>query len=154
MRVYPPAGVVGRHGADESGDGVVGRGSSSASAVASVVLLRDKVAVPAEQRVGGNDGRDAVQSGSPHDFPSNRQSAALVVVESDAPFAELLSKDAIFFDQVVDHVLLPAPDPAGKREEEELQNEGVHGLDPTGSVALGAPDRVRCRRRPGPMSGD
>jgi hypothetical protein len=97
----------------------------------SVVLLCDEVAVPAEQSVRGDNGRDAVQRCSPHGLRSNRQPAALFVVEAHAPFAQLRSEDPILFDQVVDHILLPALDPPGEGGDEELQEEGVHGLHPT-----------------------
>ena len=64
----------------------------------------------------------------PEDFAFYSQATSLVIVEEDSFFAELLSEHPILRKQVLDGVLLPAVDPAGKNQEQQLPwlQQGLH----------------------------
>jgi len=63
------------------------------------------------------------------DFGFDGQTSALIVIEQDAPFAELLPEDLVFGAQVVDDLLLLAIDPTGEDEEQKVSGleDKVHG---------------------------
>ena len=86
-------------------------------------LRCDQFTVPRQDRVGGHNGGDLAQNPPAKWLSFGRQSATLVVGETQAsPIRfELLFQDAVFFDQVSDHGRLLATDPAGERGQQELE---------------------------------
>ena len=66
-----------------------------------------------------DDCGDAIEN-PPRDFLCLRgQPATLVVVETDSPIADLLSKDAIFLYQIRDYMLLMLVHPTGEGHDEK-----------------------------------
>jgi hypothetical protein len=86
----------------------------SGSGLGTVVLSRNQISAPAQQRVRSDDASHVVKRGSTQAFRAHGQPAALVVGQSHAARPQLLLKHPILFDKVVDRRLLPALDPAGE----------------------------------------
>ena len=93
----------------------------------SVVLLRDEIAVPAQDRVGRRDACELAQQFSAKRFTLHGEATTLGVREAQAAAAEFLSQNTVLRLQVVDDVLLLAIHPPGEGEEEELQCDGHLG---------------------------
>jgi hypothetical protein len=91
-----------------------------------IKLLGDQQAMPTQDRVGCEQSSDFFEQLATQHFATDRQPAPLIVVEQNSLLAKLLFEDLIFNSQVVDHVLLLAIDPAGKKNEHQmprLENE-------------------------------
>src|SRR5271166_5290274 len=109
-----------------------------------VPFFGDQLAMPAQDRVGRNQGGNLLECLAAQHLASDGESPTLVIVEHDAFLAELFLQDLVFGSQVVDHGLLPVVDPAGQNGEEELPRlqDKVHapilpvdsGRKSTGSV--------------------
>ena len=76
--------------------------------------------VPAHDGVGRHDRSDVLQSLAAQDLALHSQPLALIIVENDPLFSNLLSEDLIFSTEVVNNSLLFAVHDAGQDGEEEM----------------------------------
>jgi hypothetical protein len=83
----------------------------------SIVLLRDKIAIPAEQRIGCDDGRDVSEPATTKAFRFSCQSASLSIREPKAFPAELFRENAVLLLQILDHFLLVSIHLSGQQNE-------------------------------------
>lgn len=99
-------------------------------------LRGNEPAVPRQDGVRCDDGRDRIEDFPAQRFPFGRQSTTLVVGEAQAPPTrlELFFEDSVLFDKVVNHGRLSAANPAGERGQEELK---MNGFSHAGSVSGG-----------------
>ncbi|MCB9914852.1 MAG: hypothetical protein H6828_06835 [Planctomycetes bacterium] len=81
--------------------------------------------MPAHERVGRDQGRDAGEGLAAEHLRAHGEPAALVVGEAQAAWTELLAQHAVLLDEVGDAVCLLAVDEAGDGEEEGAK--GVRG---------------------------
>ena len=96
----------------------LGRRPPGASARGTIVLLGNKLSVPAYQGVGRDKCGQIAQDRSSQDLGADRESTALGVCELQTSFSHLLSENAVFLEQVVDDMLMIAPDEACHRDDE------------------------------------
>jgi hypothetical protein len=84
--------------------------------------------MPPQNCFGSHNGYKLIEPLAPEDFAFDGEPPALVVVEQDALFAEILSKDPIFSQKVIDGLLLSTIDPPGEDQEQELPwlQKGLH----------------------------
>jgi hypothetical protein len=90
------------------------------------VFLRDQIAIPAKQRVGRDDGRDASESARTKALRFSRQSTSLRVRKPKALSTDLLPENAVLLLQVFDDLLLVPTQPTGKQNKSELQRQRCH----------------------------
>jgi hypothetical protein len=76
--------------------------------------------MPPENRIRSDDGGQLLERFPPEDPAFDSQPPALVVVEQDSLLSELLFEDSILGQEVLDSVLLPAIDPAGKDQKQQM----------------------------------
>ena len=86
-------------------------------------LPGDQTAVPAHQRIGGDERGDRVERPSPEALGLRRQATTLIVSQPELPATKLLFEDPVLLDQVADHVLLVPVHPARNRQQEQLERE-------------------------------
>ena len=128
MRVYPSRVLV-RHADHQRGDVRLGAGATGAALLRGGVFLGDEAAVPAEDRVRGDDARDVPEATPTEGLSLHRQAAPLVVSEPERAGTALRAQHAVLLEQVVDGRLLLAVDPAREQKEEEGERgrQRVHG---------------------------
>ena len=114
-----PSGVLVRHADHERGDVRLGAGATGASLLRAGVFLGDEAAVPAEDRVRGDDARDGPEATPTEGLSLHRQAAPLIVSEPEPAATALRAQHAVLLEQVVDDRLLLAVDPAREQKEEE-----------------------------------
>lgn len=122
--VVAPGWVLARHADDELGDalhyepsvGLPGRERP---------LLRDQSSVPPEDRLRRDDGCELVEQLPAESDAANGESDAVVIVESELPFAQLGSEDAVLLAEVVEDALLVAVQPAREEDGKDV-NELRH----------------------------
>ena len=83
----------------------------------------DQTAMPAHQRIGGDERGDGVERPSPEEPSLRRQSTTLIVSQPKLPATKLLFEDPVLLDQVGDNVLLMPMHPARNRQQEQLERE-------------------------------
>jgi hypothetical protein len=76
--------------------------------------------MPPQNPLRSDDGGQPLEHFPPEDLTFYSQPSALVVVEGDSLLSELLFEDSIFGQEVLDSVLLPAIDPAGKDQKQQM----------------------------------
>ena len=86
-------------------------------------LPGDQTAMPAHQRIGGDERGDGVERPSPEEPGLRRQSTTLIVSQPELPATKLLFEDPVLLDQVGDNVLLMPMHPARNRQQEQLERE-------------------------------
>src|SRR5436305_1921791 len=87
--------------------------------------------MPAQNRIGRDSRRPLTQETTAETFPAPRQTAPLLVAESEYSAGELTPQDAVLFDQIGDDVLLLVIQPAGQGGENNLDEHEVnHGEIP------------------------
>ena len=86
-------------------------------------LPGDQTAVPAHQRIGGDERGDRIERPSPEARGLRCQSTTLIVSQLELPATTLLFEDPVLLDQVGDHVLLVPVHPARNRQQEQLERE-------------------------------
>ena len=84
---------------------------------------RDQAAIPAQDGVRGNDGGHLGEELPAQELSLGGQSAALGIRQAQTLATQLFLEDAVLFAEEVDDVLMPAVDPAGEGQEEELKGE-------------------------------
>ena len=97
--------------------------------VAVVPLSSHQELMPAQDGVGSEESADLIEELATQDFPFDGQPAALVVVEQDSSFSELLSEYLVLGPEIINGLLLLVIDPCGEDEMEQLprlKNKG-HG---------------------------
>jgi hypothetical protein len=77
--------------------------------------------VPRQQRVRRDDRGELPQQPSPQRPSLRGEPTALIVGEPQPPGAGLFAQDAVLFQEIVDDVALLLVDPAGERDQHELQ---------------------------------
>jgi hypothetical protein len=118
-----PARIVARHledqGLDLAGDSRPTRAASRAS----VVLLRDELAVPAKQGIRSHDRGELAEPTPSEWLRLSREAATLRVREAKSLSAELLEESLVLGLQVLDGLFLLAADPSDQQEQEKLNRE-------------------------------
>ena len=76
--------------------------------------------MPAHDGFGSHDGGEFVEHPAAEDLAFDGEPASLVVVEEYSFLSELLPEYLILSEEVLDGVLLPAIDPAGEDEEQQV----------------------------------
>jgi hypothetical protein len=84
-------------------------------------LLRDQFAMPAENRVRRDKGRDVAKGASADLVSQHRQPSTLIVGQPDATAAQLRLESPILFAQEVDDIALLSLKPANKRHDQEME---------------------------------
>jgi hypothetical protein len=104
------------------------RAANALTAATIVPVPGNEFPMPSQDCFGSHDGDKLVEHFAPEDFTFDGEPPALVVVEQDALFAEILSKDPIFSQKVIDGLLLSTIDPPGEDQEQELPRlqKGFH----------------------------
>jgi hypothetical protein len=87
---------------------------------APVILLRDQLAVPAQDRVRGGDAGESGKHFAPEPLAAHRKPLALGVGEADSLAVKLLPEYPVLLAQVVDRVFLLAVEPARRNQNKEL----------------------------------
>ena len=83
--------------------------------------------MPRQQRVRCHDCRELAQQPSSQCPGFRSEPTALVVGETQAPGSDLFTQDAVLFLKIVDDVALLLVEPAGERDQDELQWMRRHG---------------------------
>jgi hypothetical protein len=73
--------------------------------------------MPPQNRIGRDDRGDLPQPATPQPMAAHAQPTPVVIAQSQAPSPQLLSQDAVLFDQVCQGLLLPPIQPAHERSE-------------------------------------
>src|SRR5262249_50280524 len=115
-----------------------------------VVALGDEGSVPRQQRVRRDDRGELAHQASSQRPRLRGEPTALVVGETQAPGAELFAQDTVLFQEIVDDVALLLVEPAGERDQDELQGmrRPRHGGKRIGSW-IGGASAASLRRRSG-----
>jgi len=121
-----PARVLGGELDDQALQRSGRAGSRASSSRGAIVLLRDQLAIPAQDRVGRHQATEPVQHAATERFALRCEAAALGVGEAQAPAAELLTQNAILFLEKRDDLKLAAVHPAREHEQQELQRRDRH----------------------------
>jgi hypothetical protein len=95
-------------------------------------LLGDEGPVPRQQRVRRHDRGELAQQPSPQRPSLGGEPTSLVVGEAQAPGSNLFTQDAVLFLKIVNEVALLLVEPAGERDQHELQwmRHWLHGGKP------------------------
>ena len=86
--------------------------------------------MPAEDRVGGHEGRDLAQEPSAESAAFGGKAAALVIGQPEAAARQLPLEDSVLRHEVLNDVLLVAIDPSGEGHEQYLQGVEVDSHRP------------------------
>jgi hypothetical protein len=129
-----PSGILSCHADDQCTFFVFGSTPAASSLGASVVLVCDEFSIPTQNRIGSRDGRDLTQPLSSEDLRLHRESATLIVVELDGLRSEFVAEDAIFLQEVGDHIRLLSVHPPCEDKQQELQRMSGHVPDRTASA--------------------
>src|SRR5438445_12067145 len=101
--------------------------------------------MPAQNRIGRHNRRHLPQQTTAETSPPPRQTAPLLVAESESSARELTPKDAILLDQIGDDVLLLVIQPVGQGGQNNPYEHAVnHGAEST--LATGLRASQLCRR--------
>src|SRR5215468_3907512 len=141
-----PSRIVACHLEDQCLDLAGDSGPARAAPCAPVVLLGNELAVPAEQRIWGDNRRELAEPRSSERLCPSGEAPTLRIREAKSPSSELLPERQILGLQILDYLCLLAADPSDQQEQEELDRERHHDLDASRFAAShNRPDR--CRRR-------
>src|SRR5882757_10341567 len=111
-------------------------GATGTPFLAAIVFLSDQPPMPSQKHFWRNDGRDFPKNASPEPLRLGRQTSTLIVVQPEAPVAQLLSEYSVFLPQVIDRVPLLLTQPAGDRNHQ--QPERIEGRAHCDSIPLSA----------------
>ena len=90
-------------------------------------LARDQLPMPAENRVGRDNGRDRTQTATAEPLSTRRQPTAFLIRQPD-PAVHVPAQNAVLLDQVDHGRLLPLVEPADQCGHEQAQGRRVeHG---------------------------
>src|SRR5262249_5437286 len=111
---------------DEALQGSGRAGASASSSGRAVVLVRDELAVPTQDRIGGHQAAELIQHAATERFALRCEPAALGVGDGQAPAAGLLPQNAVRLLEKLDDLELAAVHPARKYEQQELERRDRH----------------------------
>jgi len=118
--------------------------------VAYVHLRAISCRCPAQNRIGRHNRRHLPQQTTAETSPPPRQTAPLLVAESESSARELTPEDAILLDQIGDDVLLLVIQPVGQGGQNNPDEHAVnHGAEST--LATGLRASQLCRRACGTL---
>src|SRR5262245_42532447 len=101
------------------------RSATQASLCAPVKLCGDQALIPSQEGVGGDEGRDLLETRATERVSEHRKAAAFGVSELQATTAEVSFGDANFLKQISNHLLLMPLQPAGYHDAEYMEDHGV-----------------------------
>ena len=107
-----PGRILGRHADDERRDVRLGGRSTGAPRLRTVVLLGDESPIPAQDRVGCHDAGDGREVTTAEDVAFHGEAAPLIVGQAQSSRTVHRAKDTVLLEQVLNHCLLMAIDPA------------------------------------------
>src|SRR5262249_16828725 len=114
-----PAAILLRHARHQLRNLANCPGSPWTAVSAAVIFLSNQFSMPSQKRLWSHDGGELVEELSADLLRFRCQSATLIIVETHAAVADLLSKDPILLDQILDELLLMLVHPAGQRDNDE-----------------------------------
>jgi hypothetical protein len=91
-----------------------------------VVLLRDELAIPAQDRVGRDQPGELFQGASADGSALRSEPATLGVAEAQVSVAELLAQHAVLLLEVLEDVDLAPIHPAREHEQQKLERRDRH----------------------------
>jgi hypothetical protein len=112
-----PTRVFLRHAHDELTNVLRRRWSARTTVLAAIVLGRNEVAIPSQERIGCDNGGDLGQRFSTQSLGLDGEPAALILREPESFAAKLGSEHTVLLLEVVDHGMLIAVDPASQAEQ-------------------------------------
>jgi hypothetical protein len=86
---------------------------------AAIVFVGDQLSMPGQQCLRNHDGCDLSQNPTTQFLRLYSKSPALVITEPQSAVANLFSEHPIFFNQVIDDVVLMLVYPSGNRGDQE-----------------------------------
>ena len=89
-------------------------------------LLGNELPVPAEDGVGRDERGDFGEGVPPDRLAADRESATLIVGQSESSTPELLLQDAVLFSEILNDCVLMADDPAGEGRNQDLPRLNDH----------------------------
>jgi len=99
----------------------------------------DQPPVPSQDRVGCHDRCDLRQYASTERLALRREASAVVVGQPHAPSPQLLSKDTVLFDQVLDDSLLVAVEPSSEGHEQQSERGEIGRHQPILQCLISGP---------------
>ena len=115
-----PAWALPCHPDDELSDVLGGPRTPRTPAPATVVLPRDELPVPAQDRVWRDDAGNVFERLPADRLAPDGEAAAVGVGQSKTTSAELLSQDGVLLLQILNHIQLPAVDPASEEVQQTV----------------------------------
>ena len=100
-------------------------GATRTPFLAAIVFSGDQFPLPPEKGFWRDDGRDFPKNWPPEPLRSGRQTSTLIVVQLQAPVAQLLSEYSVLLPQVVDRIALLLTQPSSDRDQQ--QPERIEG---------------------------
>ena len=82
--------------------------------------ISDEQTVPSKNGVRSNQRRNFVESTPANSLATNRETAALIVGQSESFLAELLLEDSVLLPEILDDCVLLLADPASQGGDEDL----------------------------------
>lgn len=102
-------------------------GPTGSTAVGVSPFLCDQRSIPPHQRIRCDQRAEFAERLATQHTCSACESATFGIRESEASIAKAFLQQSIFFLEILDHIELPAIDPASKHRQEELQRlDGGH----------------------------
>ena len=106
-----------------------------------VVLLRDQLAVPAQDRVGCDQASKLFQDAAAQESTGHREPAALCIREAQASIADLLAQHTVLLLEVRDDVALAPVQPAREHDQQERRDPTCRLILPYGGAVSAASTR-------------
>jgi hypothetical protein len=122
-----PSRILGGEPDDEALQRGGGARSAAGALGRAVVLLRDELAIPAQDRVGRDHAGELFQDLAAEDSTLHCEPAALRIREARTSTAELLAQHAVLLLKVREDLDLAPVHPAREHEQQELQRRGRDG---------------------------
>jgi hypothetical protein len=122
-----PARVLGRQLNDQALDQLHGRRATWISSGTAVVLLRDELAVPAQDRVGRDDAVDLVQHLAAEHLALPCEPTSLSIREAEAPTTELFAQHTVLFLEVREDLELATVGPPREQQQQEPERRDRDG---------------------------
>jgi hypothetical protein len=94
--------------------------SSGRAPATAIVFLSDQFAMPAQQCFTRHN-RSLLFQPLPEGFCSDGQSSPLIIVESKAPFPQLLPQHPVLLAQIIDELVLAVIHPACQGDQHEME---------------------------------
>jgi len=121
-----PGSMLFRHADHELLDLLGDTGSAQLATLrAPVKLLGDQSLVPPHEGVGGHKGGDVFEALATQWVGERGEAAAFGVSQTELAATELSFQDAVFLDQIRDHLLLVTLEPAGNHGDEHVEDHGL-----------------------------